>query len=67
VHGLGLIHSYTLTDDFDKDFGVDEWHGHNAFIAAKNDQVPFAITPKGTLTRAFVVAGTGFEPVTSGL
>ena len=23
---------YTLTDDFDKDFGVDEWHGNNAFI-----------------------------------
>jgi predicted dithiol-disulfide oxidoreductase (DUF899 family) len=23
---------YTLTDDFDTDFGVDEWHGHNAFI-----------------------------------
>jgi len=23
---------YTLTDDFDKDFGVDEWHGHNVFI-----------------------------------
>ncbi len=23
---------FTLTDDFDKDFGVDEWHGHNAFI-----------------------------------
>jgi predicted dithiol-disulfide oxidoreductase (DUF899 family) len=23
---------YTLTDDFDADFGVDEWHGHNAFI-----------------------------------
>ena len=23
---------YTLTDSFDKDFGVDEWHGHNAFI-----------------------------------
>jgi predicted dithiol-disulfide oxidoreductase (DUF899 family) len=22
---------YTLTDDFDKDFGVDEWHGTNAF------------------------------------
>jgi len=22
----------TLTDDFDKDFGVDEWHGHNVFI-----------------------------------
>jgi predicted dithiol-disulfide oxidoreductase (DUF899 family) len=23
---------YTLTDDFDTDFGVDEWHGTNAFI-----------------------------------
>jgi len=22
---------YSLTDDFDKDFGVDEWHGTNAF------------------------------------
>lgn len=23
---------FTITDSFDKDFGVDEWHGHNAFI-----------------------------------
>jgi predicted dithiol-disulfide oxidoreductase (DUF899 family) len=23
---------YTITDSFDKDFGVDEWHGHNSFI-----------------------------------
>jgi predicted dithiol-disulfide oxidoreductase (DUF899 family) len=23
---------YTILDDFDADFGVDEWHGHNAFI-----------------------------------
>lgn len=23
---------YTITDEFDVDFGVDEWHGHNAFI-----------------------------------
>jgi predicted dithiol-disulfide oxidoreductase (DUF899 family) len=23
---------YTVTDDFDKDFGVGEWHGTNAFI-----------------------------------
>ena len=36
-------------------------------IAAKKDQVPFAMTSKGTLTRTFVVAGTGFEPVASGL
>ena len=29
---------YTITDDFDKDFGVDEWHGTNAFIR-DGDQV----------------------------
>jgi predicted dithiol-disulfide oxidoreductase (DUF899 family) len=23
---------YTMTDDFDADFGVDEWHGTNAFF-----------------------------------
>lgn len=23
---------HSITDSFDKDFGVDEWHGHNAFI-----------------------------------
>jgi predicted dithiol-disulfide oxidoreductase (DUF899 family) len=23
---------YTISDGFDKDFGVDEWHGHNVFI-----------------------------------
>jgi predicted dithiol-disulfide oxidoreductase (DUF899 family) len=27
---------YTITDSFDKDFGVDEWHGHNAFIRDGN-------------------------------
>jgi predicted dithiol-disulfide oxidoreductase (DUF899 family) len=30
--GWELIPWYTLTDDFDKDFGVDEWHGTNAFL-----------------------------------
>ena len=28
---------YTLTDDFDADFGVDEWHGTNAFIRDGDD------------------------------
>ena len=28
---------YTLTDDWDKDFGVDEWHGTNAFIREGDD------------------------------
>ena len=27
-----VIPWYTITDSFDADFGVDEWHGHNAFI-----------------------------------
>jgi predicted dithiol-disulfide oxidoreductase (DUF899 family) len=30
--GWQRIPWYTITDDFDKDFDVDEWHGHNAFI-----------------------------------
>jgi predicted dithiol-disulfide oxidoreductase (DUF899 family) len=29
---------YTMTDEFDKDFGVDEWHGTNAFFR-DGDQV----------------------------
>jgi predicted dithiol-disulfide oxidoreductase (DUF899 family) len=29
---------FTITDDFDKDFGVNEWHGTNAFIR-DGDQV----------------------------
>jgi predicted dithiol-disulfide oxidoreductase (DUF899 family) len=29
---------YTITDDFDADFGVDEWHGTNAFVR-EGDQV----------------------------
>src|SRR4029453_16925597 len=30
--GWELIPWYTITGDFDKDFGVDEWHGTNAFL-----------------------------------
>ena len=30
--GWQQIPWYTVTDDFDKNFGVDEWHGTNAFI-----------------------------------
>src|SRR5437868_4273400 len=30
--GWQSIPWYTITDSFDKDFGVDEWHGTNAFI-----------------------------------
>jgi predicted dithiol-disulfide oxidoreductase (DUF899 family) len=30
--GWERIPWYTITDSFDVDFGVHEWHGHNAFI-----------------------------------
>ena len=30
--GWETIPWYTMTDDFDADFGVDQWHGTNAFI-----------------------------------
>ena len=30
--GWGHIPWYTLLYKFDADFGVDQWHGHNAFI-----------------------------------
>lgn len=30
---------YTITDDFDADFGVDEWHGTNAFIRDEEDRI----------------------------
>jgi predicted dithiol-disulfide oxidoreductase (DUF899 family) len=30
--GWERIPWYTIIDDWDKDFGVDQWHGHNAFI-----------------------------------
>jgi len=36
--GWEVIPWYTITDDFDKDFGVDEWHGTNAFIR-DDDQI----------------------------
>lgn len=30
---------YTLTDDFDSDFGVGEWHGTNAFYRDEEDRI----------------------------
>ena len=34
-----VIPWYTLTDDFDADFDVDEWHGTNAFFRDDDDRV----------------------------
>ncbi|HEX4212945.1 MAG TPA: DUF899 domain-containing protein [Candidatus Dormibacteraeota bacterium] len=36
--GWTRIPWYTVTDSFDADFGVDEWHGTNAFIR-EGDQI----------------------------
>src|SRR4051812_4231722 len=46
--GWGHIPWYTLTDDFDKDFGVDQWHGHNAFLR-EGDRIsrPYFVAPRG--------------------
>ncbi|MBS1879075.1 MAG: DUF899 domain-containing protein [Actinobacteria bacterium] len=30
---------FTITDDFDKDFGVDEWHGTNVFYRDEEDRI----------------------------
>ena len=35
--GWGAIPWYTLTDDFDEDFGVGQWHGTNAFLRDGDD------------------------------
>jgi predicted dithiol-disulfide oxidoreductase (DUF899 family) len=40
---------YTISDDFDKDFGVDEWHGTNAFY--RDDE--------GGVFRTYFVNGRG--------
>jgi len=29
---VGLATDPSITDSFDADFGVDEWHGHNVFF-----------------------------------
>jgi predicted dithiol-disulfide oxidoreductase (DUF899 family) len=37
--GWGHIPWYTMTNGFDEDFGVDQWHGTNVFIRDDDDQV----------------------------
>jgi predicted dithiol-disulfide oxidoreductase (DUF899 family) len=43
---------YTITDDFDADFGVDEWHGHNVFLKDGEE-----------ITRTYFVNSRGDEAV----
>ena len=41
---------YTITDDFDADFGVGEWHGTNAFYRDDDDRIfrTYFINQRGT-------------------
>jgi predicted dithiol-disulfide oxidoreductase (DUF899 family) len=49
------IRWYTLTDEFDKDFGVDEWHGTNAFY--RDDD--------GRIFRTYLINNRGDEAMGS--
>ena len=51
--GWEFIPWYTLTDDFDKDFGVAEWHGTNAFYRDDEDRV----------FRTYFISDRGDEPM----
>jgi predicted dithiol-disulfide oxidoreductase (DUF899 family) len=46
---------YTITDDFDADFGVGEWHGTNAFFRDEHDRI----------FRTYFVDGRGDEALGS--
>ncbi len=37
--GWDLVPWYTITDDFDADFDVDEWHGTNVFYRDDDDRI----------------------------
>jgi len=50
--GWDAIPWYTVTDDFDADFGVGEWHGHNAFIR-EGDRI----------YRTYFITGRGAEGI----
>ena len=56
-NGWELIPWYTLTDDFDADFGVDEWHGTNAFIR-DGDRVFRTYFVNSVATRRWGAPGT---------
>jgi predicted dithiol-disulfide oxidoreductase (DUF899 family) len=51
--GWQFIPWYTITDDFDVDFGVDEWHGTNAFFRDDNDNI----------FRTYFINSRGDEPM----
>jgi predicted dithiol-disulfide oxidoreductase (DUF899 family)/uncharacterized protein YndB with AHSA1/START domain len=56
--GMGWeIPWYTITDDFDADFDVDEWHGTNAFYRDDEDQVFRTYLSTSAATRGWAQRG----------
>ena len=53
--GWDQVPWYTLTDDFDADFDVDEWHGTNVFYRDEDDRI----------FRTYFVNGRGDEQLGS--
>ena len=53
--GWDQVPWYTLTDDFDADFDVDEWHGTNVFYRDADDRI----------FRTYFVDGRGDEQLGS--
>ncbi|MCV7026713.1 DUF899 domain-containing protein [Mycolicibacterium novocastrense] len=52
--GWGHIPWYTITDDFDQDFGVKDWHGTNVFIRDDENRVYRTYFINGRGDEAFV-------------
>jgi predicted dithiol-disulfide oxidoreductase (DUF899 family) len=52
--GWEMLPWFTMVDDFDVDFGVDEWHGTNAFIR-----------DEGRVFRTYLINGRGDEALGS--
>ena len=48
---------YTITDGFDADFGVDEWHGTNVFFRDGDRDLPHVLRRAIAATRRWEVRG----------
>ena len=54
---------YTMTDSFDKDFGVDEWHGHNVFRDGDKVFRTYSINNRGDEAMGTVWRYTDIAPL----
>ena len=48
---------YTITDSFDADFGVDEWHGHNVFYPRRRARCSAPTSSTAAATRRWGRSG----------